>query len=84
VARLLHVLAIGLMGALYVLVPLHPLYLAGVAVIGGLLAWEHTLVRASDLSRVMQAFNLNGWVSLAYFVFTALAASWAARPEGLP
>ena len=77
VARALHVGAILLLIGLFRLAPLHPLYLAGVAVVAGLLAWEHTLVRADDLSRVMQAFNLNGWVSLGYFAFTA-AAAWLA------
>lgn len=76
-ARALHVGAILLLIGLFRLAPLHPLYLAGVAVVAGLLAWEHTLVRADDLSRVMQAFNLNGWVSLGYFAFTA-AAAWLA------
>jgi len=76
-ARGLHIGAILLLLGLYPLVPLHPLYLAGVAVVAGLLAWEHTLVRADDLSRVMQAFNLNGWVSLGYFAFTAAAAGLA-------
>ena len=76
-ARALHVGAIVLLVSLYRLAPLHPLYLAGVAVVAGLLAWEHTLVRPDDLSRVMQAFNLNGWVSLGYFAFTA-AAVWLA------
>jgi 4-hydroxybenzoate polyprenyltransferase len=76
-ARELHAGAILLLIVLYRLAPLHPLYLAGVAVVAGLLAWEHTLVRADDLSRVMQAFNLNGWVSLGYFGFTA-AAAWLA------
>jgi len=76
-ARALHVGAVLLLIGLYRLAPLHPLYLVGVAVVAGLLAWEHTLVRADDLSRVMQAFNLNGWVSLGYFAFTA-AAVWLA------
>jgi 4-hydroxybenzoate polyprenyltransferase len=76
-ARALHAGAILLLIGLFRLAPLHPLYLAGVAVVAGLLAWEHTLVRADDLSRVMQAFNLNGWVSLGYFGFTA-AAAWLA------
>jgi 4-hydroxybenzoate polyprenyltransferase len=74
-SRAMHVVAVALLGGLYVLAPLHPVYLLGVAVVAGLLAWEHTLVRSSDLSRVMQAFNLNGWVSLGYFGFTA-AAAW--------
>lgn len=77
-ARAMHVVAVGLLAALYWLTPLHPLYLAGVAGVAALLAWEHTLVRPGDLSRVMRAFNLNGWVSLGYFAFTALAA-WLAQ-----
>jgi 4-hydroxybenzoate polyprenyltransferase len=76
-ARLMHVITVGLLLSLFWLSPLHPLYLGGVAVVAGLLAWEHTLVRPGDLSRVMQAFNLNGWVSLGYFASTAVAA-WLA------
>ena len=76
-ARALHVGAIVLLIGLFRLAPLHPLYLGGVAVVAAVLAWEHTLVRPDDLSRVMQAFNLNGWVSLGYFAFTA-AAAWLA------
>ncbi len=75
VARGLHVAAVLLLLGLYWLAPLHPLYLAGVAGVAALLAFEHTLVRPDDLSRVMQAFNLNGWVSLGYFAFAA-AAAW--------
>jgi 4-hydroxybenzoate polyprenyltransferase len=74
-ARAMHVGAVMLLFGLFRLASLHPLYLAGVAVVAVLLAWEHTLVRADDLSRVMQAFNLNGWVSLGYLFFTA-AAAW--------
>ena len=77
VARALHVGAIAALLVPYALVPLHPLYLAGVAAVAALLAWEHTLVRADDLSQVMRAFNLNGWVGLLYFAFTA-AAAWLA------
>jgi 4-hydroxybenzoate polyprenyltransferase len=75
VARVLHVGAVASLLALYALTPLHPLYLAGVAAVAALLAWEHTLVRADDLSQVMRAFNLNGWVGLLYFAFAA-AAAW--------
>jgi 4-hydroxybenzoate polyprenyltransferase len=76
-ARVLHALAVAALLGLYWAAPLHPLYLGGVALVALLLAWEHTLVSASDLSRVMQAFNLNGWVSLAYLAVTA-AAAWLA------
>ncbi len=80
VARALHVLAVLVLLGLYGLAPLHALYLAGVAAVAALLAYEHTLVRPDDLSRVMEAFNLNGWVSLGYFAFTA-AAAWLAAPR---
>ena len=73
-ARAMHVLAVLLLGSLYWLASLHSFYLVGVAGVAALLAWEHTLVRADDLSRVMQAFNLNGWVSLGYFLLTTVAA----------
>jgi 4-hydroxybenzoate polyprenyltransferase len=76
-ARALHVGALALLASLFWVAPLHPLYLAGLGVVAGLLAWEHTLVRPDDLSRVVQAFNLNGWVSLGYFAFTAVA-TWLA------
>jgi 4-hydroxybenzoate polyprenyltransferase len=72
-ARALHVVSIVLLASLFWLAPLHPLYLPGVAVIAGLLVYEHSLVSPADLSRVMQAFNLNGWVSLGYFATTLLA-----------
>ena len=77
VARGMHVLAVLLLLSLYWLAPLHPVYLVGVAAVALLLAWEHTLVRADDLSRVMLAFNINGWVSVVYFGFT-LAGTWLA------
>jgi 4-hydroxybenzoate polyprenyltransferase len=72
-ARAMHVVTVLLLLSLYWMADLHALYLLGVAGVAALLAWEHSLVRADDLSRVMQAFNLNGWVSLGYFVTTAVA-----------
>jgi 4-hydroxybenzoate polyprenyltransferase len=78
VARGLHLLAVGLLAAVYPLSHLHPVYLAGVAVVGALLAYEHTLVRAGDLSRVNAAFfTMNGWVSLGYLVTTLAGRSLA-------
>jgi len=72
-ARVMHVLTLLLLLSLFWLAALHPFYLVGVAAVAALLAWEHSLVRPDDLSRVMPAFNLNGWVSLGYFVLTAVA-----------
>jgi 4-hydroxybenzoate polyprenyltransferase len=75
VARGMHAVSVLLLLLLFAVAPLHPLYLAGVLGVAVLLAWEHSLVRADDLSRIMPAFNLNGWVSLGYFACTA-AAAW--------
>ena len=74
VARALHVAAVGLLAAIYWLTPLHPIYLAGVAGVAALLAYEHSLVRHDDLSRVDVAFfTVNGWVSVGYFGVTLAA-----------
>ena len=70
--------AVALLAALYWLVPLHPLYLAGVAGVALLLVYEHSLVQPHDLSRVNAAFfNVNGWVSLGYFAATLAAVALA-------
>jgi len=74
VSRLLHVVTVALLAAVYALGGLHPLYLVGVSAVAGLLAYEHSLVRGEDLSRVDAAFfTVNGWVSIAYFGVTLAA-----------
>ena len=78
IARGLHVLAVALLASVYALVALHPVYLAGVAGVAALLVYEHSLVRADDLSRVDAAFfAVNGWISVWYLAVT-LAARWFA------
>ena len=73
-ARLFHALAVLLLLALYALTPLHPVYLVGLFGVTALLVYEHSLVRADDLSRVDVAFfTLNGWISVGYFASTLLA-----------
>jgi 4-hydroxybenzoate polyprenyltransferase len=73
-SRAFHLTAVLLLLSLYASTPLHPVYLAGVAGVAALLVYEHRLVRPDDLSRVdMAFFNLNGWVSLGYFVTTVLS-----------
>jgi 4-hydroxybenzoate polyprenyltransferase len=47
------------------------IYLLGVTVVVAMLAWEHAILRPSDLSRLDVAFfNLNGYVSVIYFAAT--------------
>lgn len=49
-------------------------FFIGLAIIAGLLLYEHSLVRATDLSRLNMAFfNMNGYISLTVFVFTLLS-----------
>jgi 4-hydroxybenzoate polyprenyltransferase len=73
-ARVFHVGAVVLLAGLFALVPLHPIYLVGVAAVAVMLAYEHSLVRHDDLSRVNAAFfTVNGWISVGYFAFTLAA-----------
>jgi 4-hydroxybenzoate polyprenyltransferase len=73
-SRALHGAAVLLLASLYVLTPLHPVYLAGVAGVALLLGYEHSLVRADDFSRVDAAFfTVNGWISVLYFAATAVS-----------
>jgi 4-hydroxybenzoate polyprenyltransferase len=45
---------------------------AGVIVVGLLLAYEHSLVSANDLSRLNAAFfTMNGFISVIFFLFVA-------------
>jgi 4-hydroxybenzoate polyprenyltransferase len=73
ISRLMHVMTVIAMASLWRAANLPVLYLAGVAIVGVLLAYEQSLVRADDLSQVKRAFDLNGWVGIVYFAATALA-----------
>ncbi len=74
-SRLLHVLTMALLIAVGVLYGMHVLYYVGVAVAGGLIAFEQSLVSPTDLSKVDLAFfTLNGWVSVSLFAFVMLDA----------
>jgi 4-hydroxybenzoate polyprenyltransferase len=52
---------------------------AGVAVVAALLAYEHSLVKANDLSKLNAAFfTVNGYISLLFFLSWG-AAVWLSR-----
>jgi 4-hydroxybenzoate polyprenyltransferase len=77
-SRLLHVFAVAALLGVFGAAPLHPVYLAGVVVVALLLAYEHSLVKADDLSRVDAAFfTVNGWIGVLYLGFVLLAR-WVA------
>ena len=73
ISRLMHAGTIACMAALGWLVPLGPIYAAGVALVALLLIYEQSLVSATDLSQVKRAFDMNGYVGIVYFLVTALA-----------
>ncbi len=77
VARLFHVLMVACLLALVYSMALGALSLAGVAAVTALLIYEHSLVKATDLSRVNAAFfTMNGYVSMLFFLFWAADALW--------
>jgi 4-hydroxybenzoate polyprenyltransferase len=72
IARIFHLMMIGCLIALATMFQLGWLSLAGIAAIVLLLAYEHSLVKADDLSRVNAAFfTVNGYVSVLFFLFWA-------------
>jgi len=73
ISRVMHVATVIVMVSLWWVAQLPALYLAGVATVAALLAYEQSLVSDDDLSQVKRAFDLNGWVGIVYFAVTALA-----------
>ena len=74
ISRLLHAMTVA--GLFYISVPLGlgSLYLAGMLVVTCMLVYEHVLIRGGDLSKLNAAFfNMNGYISITVFVFTAAA-----------
>jgi 4-hydroxybenzoate polyprenyltransferase len=73
ISRIMHVATIVVMAALWRAADLPATYLAGVAVVAVLLAYEQSLVSERDLSQVKRAFDLNGYVGIIYFAATAMS-----------
>jgi 4-hydroxybenzoate polyprenyltransferase len=75
-ARLLHTLTVVLLAAVGLGLHLGLLYWLGVAAVTVLLAYEHTLVRPSDLRRLDAAFfTVNGVISVVFFAFVLAEAA---------
>lgn len=68
-----HVVMVALLAYLFWRENLGVISFSGLGVVALLLAYEHSLVRPSDLSRVNAAFfTVNGWVSVLLFLTTGL------------
>ena len=71
IARLFHVITVGLLVSLFPIFQLTGIYLVGVMIAAGLMLYEHSLVKSDDLSKLdMAFFNMNGYISITVFVFT--------------
>jgi len=75
VVRVFHILMVMLLGSLLVLPQLGIIYGMGIVAVAVLLVYEHSLVKADDLSRLDAAFfNMNGYISLLVFIVTLVDA----------
>jgi 4-hydroxybenzoate polyprenyltransferase len=73
ISRMMHVIAVFCLAALWPVANLGWIYAAGVAGVAVLLVYEQSLVTEHDLSQVKRAFDLNGYVGLLYLASTAAA-----------
>ncbi len=72
-SRVFHLITWGLLAFTGIIFDLDIFYWIGMAAAGGLFIYEHSLVKADDLSRLdMAFFNMNGYISITVFVFTLL------------
>jgi 4-hydroxybenzoate polyprenyltransferase len=71
VARLFHLLTAAFLALLIPVLGLGPLYLLGLGLAAGLLAYEHWLLYCFGLAKLdMAFFNVNGAISIGMFLFT--------------
>jgi 4-hydroxybenzoate polyprenyltransferase len=72
IARGFHAVMVGLLIALLIVFGMGKLAAGGVLVIVLLLLYEHSLVKANDLSKLNAAFfTMNGIISVLFFIFVA-------------
>jgi 4-hydroxybenzoate polyprenyltransferase len=74
-ARVMHIVMIAMLGWLAWSFRLAWPAWAGIAVVAALLAYEHSLVKPDDLSKMNAAFfTVNGYISLLFLLFWGAAA----------
>ena len=77
ISAILHFIMLCIMAYLFVKQGLGIIGLSGLVLVGGLLAYEHSLVRPKDLSRANTAFfTINGWISILLCVTTVTDILW--------
>lgn len=74
ISRLFHVISWALLFMTGILFKLNIWFFIGVFIAGVILFYEHRLVKPDDLRRLNMAFfNMNGYLSIAVFLFTLLS-----------
>ena len=74
ISRILHGITFGLFIATGMIFHLNAWYFVGLGIVGILLAYEHSLVKPNDLSKLNMAFfNMNGYISITILIFTFLS-----------
>jgi len=77
IARLMHIGVVALLSWLAASFGLPWPAWAGIVVVAALLAYEHSLVRANDLSKLNAAFfTVNGYISMLFLLFWGAAAAF--------
>jgi 4-hydroxybenzoate polyprenyltransferase len=80
IARVMHVVMVALLVLLALSFHLAWPAWVGIAVVAALLAYEHSLVKPNDLSKMNAAFfTVNGYISLLFLLFWG-AATFVMRP----
>ena len=84
ISRAAHLVTVTALASLYFLLPLGGLYLLGVVIAAILLVYEHSLVKENDLSKLDIAFfTMNGYISVAVFLFTLFDSLVGTRRPGI-
>lgn len=74
IAKVFHAMTALFLLSFALFIPSPTIYLLACTIVIAVLIYEHSLVKADDLSRVDQAFfALNGWIGMVYLVGTATA-----------
>jgi 4-hydroxybenzoate polyprenyltransferase len=78
ISAALHLAMLGVLGFLFLREGLGLVSFLGLAAVGLLLAYEHSLVRPKDLSRANTAFfTINGWIGILLFATTLIDLLWS-------
>jgi 4-hydroxybenzoate polyprenyltransferase len=73
VSGILHLVTLSCLIGVGIALARGPGYFAGTALVGAILAYEHWIVRPSDLSRINKAFfDLNGYISVGFLACVLL------------